>query len=226
MAPRAILFDFDGVIADTENHHVAAWQRTLAALGWLVPDEVARRAAEIDDRIFLRDLFLEKGIAEADADIDGWIRRKQTLIKDMLRDSPRLNAGVASFVARITDHCRCAVVSGTSRENIEAVLDASGLRGAFELIVAKEDVDIDCIKPDPTPYRIALDRLQVPAEHAVALEDSPTGIASAQAAGLRVIALGYRRPEGDWVGDAEYLPSFDPISAALARLGFEEPPSS
>ena len=40
MPPRAVLFDFDGVLADTENIHVAAWQRTFADLGWVVPDEV------------------------------------------------------------------------------------------------------------------------------------------------------------------------------------------
>jgi beta-phosphoglucomutase len=50
MPLKAVLFDFDGVIADTDNHHIAAWQRTLAAMGWQVVDEVAARAAEIDDR--------------------------------------------------------------------------------------------------------------------------------------------------------------------------------
>ena len=50
---RAVLFDFDGVIADTENHHVAAWQRTFGLMGWLVPDLVCSRAAEQDDHEFL-----------------------------------------------------------------------------------------------------------------------------------------------------------------------------
>ena len=52
-----MLFDFDGVIADTENHHVAAWERTLGRLGWELADEAAARAAEIDDRYFLQELF-------------------------------------------------------------------------------------------------------------------------------------------------------------------------
>ena len=77
MAPRAVLLDFDGVIADTENHHIAAWQRTLAALGWQVPDEVAARSAEVDDREFLRDLLAVQQIT--DGDIDGWVRKKQVL---------------------------------------------------------------------------------------------------------------------------------------------------
>ena len=62
MPPKAILFDFDGVIADTGNHHIAAWQRTLAVMGWQIADEVAARSAEIDDREFLAELFAERGI--------------------------------------------------------------------------------------------------------------------------------------------------------------------
>ena len=86
MALRAVLLGFDGVIADTENHHIAAWQRTLAALGWQVPDEVAARSADVDDREFLRDLLAAQQIT--DGDIDGWVRKKQTLTISMLRDAP------------------------------------------------------------------------------------------------------------------------------------------
>ena len=75
MPPRAVLFDFDGVIADTENVHVAAWQRTLARIGWELADEAAARAAEIDDRFFLQELFGRRKIEGAD--LDGWIRRAE-----------------------------------------------------------------------------------------------------------------------------------------------------
>ena len=66
--PRALLFDFDGVMADTENIHVAAWQRTFADLGWEVPDEVCARAAEQDDREFLAAIFAEKKIEGGDVE--------------------------------------------------------------------------------------------------------------------------------------------------------------
>ena len=51
MHPRAVLFDFDGVIADTENVHIVAWQRTLDRMGWELTDEAAAVAAEVDDRL-------------------------------------------------------------------------------------------------------------------------------------------------------------------------------
>ena len=76
MPLKAILLDFDGVIAETDNHHIAAWQRTLSALGWQIPDEVAARSAEIDDREFLVDLFAQRGVVSDK--IEDWIRRNFT----------------------------------------------------------------------------------------------------------------------------------------------------
>ena len=96
MAPLAVLFDFDGVIADTENHHIAAWQRTLMALGWEVPDEIAARSAEVDDREFLRELFAHHEIK--DGDIEGWVRKKQALTIRLLQDAPRIYPGVVELV--------------------------------------------------------------------------------------------------------------------------------
>ncbi len=103
MAFRALLLDFDGVIADTENHHVAAWQRTLAALGWQVPDEVAARAAEVDDRLFLRDLFADQQIEGGE--IEGWVQKKQALAIQMLRDAPGSIRESRSWSARFTAAC-------------------------------------------------------------------------------------------------------------------------
>ena len=141
MPLKAILLDFDGVIAETDNHHIAAWQRTLSALGWQIPDEVAARSAEIDDREFLVELFAQRGIVSDK--IDDWIRRKQVLTVQMLKDSPRLYPGCRRAdpaAARAGPNWR--IVSGTWRENIRAVLEAAGLGDCFETIVSKEDVDV------------------------------------------------------------------------------------
>jgi HAD superfamily hydrolase (TIGR01509 family) len=217
MALRAVLFDFDGVIADTENHHIAAWQRTLMALGWQVPDEIAARSAEVDDREFLRELFAAQEII--DGDIEGWVRKKQELTIGLLRDSPRLFPGVVELVGKLTGRVRLAVVSGTWRENVEAVLAAPGLSDRFELIVGKEDVA--AVKPDPEAYVLALRRLGVGPGQAMAIEDSPSGLAAARAAGVRCIALGHRREFGPWVGDSVYCTGFEPVSGLLPHLGLK-----
>ncbi len=215
MPPKAILFDFDGVIADTGNHHIAAWQRTLAVMGWHIADEVAVRSAEIDDREFLAEFFTERGIKEGK--IEDWVRRKQVLTVQLLMDAPRLFPGVADLVRKVQGRVRLAVVSSTWRENIETVLGAADLIDSFDLIVGKEDVTT--AKPAPDAYQFALKRLRLAARSTVALVDSPTGVASARAAGIRAIAVGHRRPFGEWVGDATYISGFEPAHGLLQHLG-------
>jgi beta-phosphoglucomutase len=215
MPPKAILFDFDGVIADTGNHHIAAWQRTLAVMGWHIADEVAARSSEIDDREFLAECFAERGITEGK--IEDWVRRKQVLTVQLLKDAPWLFPGVIDLVRKVQGRVRLAVVSSTWRENIEAVLGAAGLADAFDVIVGKDDVTAG--KPAPDAYLLALKRLRLVARSTVALEDSPTGLASARAAGIRAIAVGHRRPFGEWVGDATYISGFEPAHGLLQHLG-------
>ena len=140
MPLKAVLLDFDGVIAETDNHHIAAWQRTLSTLGWQITDEVAARSAEIDDRDFLVELFANRGIVSHK--IEEWVLKKQVLTIQMLRDSPRLYPGVSELIRLLRDKAKLAVVSGTWRENIRAVLGAAGLENCFETIVGKEDVKI------------------------------------------------------------------------------------
>jgi HAD superfamily hydrolase (TIGR01509 family) len=204
MPPRAVLFDFDGVIADTENIHVAAWERTFADLGWEVADAVCARAMDLDDRVFLAEIFAGRGIERGD--VEGWVRRKQRLTVAMLADAPRVYPGVAELVARLRGTVRLGIVSTTWRENIAVLLGATGLAAAFELIVGKEDVT--AVKPDPEGYCLALERLGVRAGDARALEDSPSGLAAARAAGLRALAVGHRLARGDWVGQADFVADF------------------
>jgi len=215
MAPKAILLDFDGVIAETENHHIAAWQRTLSALGWQVPDRVAAVSAEVDDREFIKDLFANRGLPTVK--VEEWVRRKQALLIRMLGDSPRVYPGVVELVRELRGRVRLAVVSGTWRENIDAVLDAVGLAGSFETIVGKEDVK--AVKPDPEAYHLALRRLNSQPKEAMAFEDSPSGLAAARAAGVPVIAVGHRRSFGDWVGNAAYISGLEPVEGLLRHLG-------
>ena len=219
MPLRAVLLDFDGVMADTENIHVAAWQRTFSALGWEVPDDVCARSVEEDDRVFLAKVFEEHQVE--DGDVSGWVLRKQELAVAMLRDSPRLYPGVASLVADLRGRVRLAVVTGTWRANVETVLQASGLADAIDLIVGKEDVK--AVKPDPECYRLALKRLRLAAGSAVALEDSPRGLEAARGAGVRVVAVGHRRPKGEWCDGSEFVADLARTAPVLEVLRLAEP---
>ncbi len=216
MPTRAVLFDFDGVLADTENVHVAAWQRTFGVMGWIETDEVCAQAAEVDDRAFVAQVFERRKIAGGN--VEGWVARKQELTRQLLADSPRIYPGLARLIERLTTaQIRLGVVTTTWRSNVEAVLTATGLVGAFEFVVAKEDVT--ATKPDPEAYRLALAKLGLPANDVVAIEDSQTGLESARTSGLRAIAVGHRRPEGDWSGDSTFVGSLVDVDHVIARIG-------
>lgn len=213
-SPTALLFDFDGVIADTENHHVAAWQRTFALMGWTIDDAACSRSMELDDRSFLAEVFARRKIK--DGDVDGWVNRKQELTLSLLRDTPRIYPGVAALVERLRGLIPLAVVTTTWRANVAAVLEAAGLEKSFDLVVGKEDVA--ATKPDPECYRVAVERLGVAPADAVALEDSPSGLAAARGAGVVAVAVGHRRGQGDWVGPSSYLPDLRATDDVLAAL--------
>ena len=215
MPPLAVLFDFDGVIADTENIHVAAWQRTFGVMGWEESDATCARAAELDDQVFVAEVFARRKIEDGDA--DGWAMRKQALAARLLADAPRVYPGVVELVGRLQEKARLAIVSTASRGDIETVLASAGLAGAFEVIVSKDDAHAP--KPDPEPYRLALSRLGLAPGEAVALEDSPTGLASARAAGVRVVAVGHRRPAGEWAEGSAFVPDLSDLRAVLDAIG-------
>ncbi len=217
MPPRALLLDFDGLIADTGNAHVAAWQRTFGSMGWEVSDEVCARSVEVDDRAFLTEVFEARAIRGGD--VQGWVARKQELTLAMLTDAPRVYPGLAALVGRVKamGAVKLAVVSTTWRANIVTVLKAADLYPAFNLIVGKEDVS--AVKPDPEAYRLAVRSLGLKPADAVALEDSTPGLASARAAGVRAVAVGHRHGSGAWVGKHDFLADLRDTDAVLAALG-------
>lgn len=216
MPPQAVLFDFDGVLADTGNIQVAAWERTFGDMGWDVSSEVCARAEEEDDRAFLASVFASRKVEKGD--LDGWLQRKQGLARMLLKDSPRLYPGVRELVEALRGRTRLAVVSVTWRENVETVLAASGLADAFERTIGKEDVLKT--KPGPEPYKLALRQMGLKPSAAVAVEDSPAGLASARAARIPVVAVGHRRAQGEWCREATFLPGFRDLDASLKALGF------
>lgn len=221
MLPTAVLLDFDGVIADAENHHVAAWQRVLTRLGWEISDEVAARFAAIGDHRFAAELFADRGIDGAD--VDGWVNRKRSLALAMIGHAPPLFPGAVELIQHLEGRARLAVVAHSAREFVETLLDRAGLAGRIDVVVAAEDVDAAAVVPAADSRRLALSLLEVAADRAVAVEGSAEGLAAARVAGARPVAVGHRLPHGDWTGDAPFLPSLEPISDALARLGFGDP---
>jgi HAD superfamily hydrolase (TIGR01509 family) len=182
----AILFDFDGVLVDSEPLHWACWAEALAPLGVPLEWEFYRsRCIGIDDREMLRMMA-----TRSDPPLD-WeqLWRQYPAKKEFFRArtmaAPPFPEGIAEMLAQLHGSYKMAVVTSSGRPEIEPLLDAAGLRGYFETLVCARDAERH--KPAPDPYLLAAQRLGV--RSALVVEDSEAGIASGRAAGFEVLAV-------------------------------------
>lgn len=187
----AVLFDFNGVLADDEPIHYQAFRRVLAAGGHLLHPEDYRRYLGLDDRGTFLTLLSEHG-ADIDPDaLDDWVAAKQALYAELTRDAVHLFPGARELVLALDRAAvPLAIVSGARRAEIDRVLTAAGLDACFSVIIAAEDVAQP--KPDPAGYRMAFAHLEArfpDVSAGVAIEDAPTGIQAARAAGLACIGI-------------------------------------
>ena len=153
--PRAILFDFNGVIINDEPQHCDALIATLATYGYAL-DRAGyyRDYLGFDDRECFRFTFERMGRAAEPALIHEAIEQKAERYEHAIRSSLELVPGSAEFIRRAAgEGYRMAIVSGALRREIDLVLDAADLRQHFKVIMAAEDVS-HC-KPDPEGYRAA-----------------------------------------------------------------------
>jgi beta-phosphoglucomutase len=192
---EAVIFDFDGVIVDTEPLHYAAFQRILEPLGlgfsW---EQYVETYMGFDDRDAFMEAFKAKTSGLSAGDLQGFVDRKAELFQEIIRDGISAYPGVVDVITYIRDsHTPLAICSGALRSDIAPILETLGITDCFDVIVTAEDVARS--KPDPECYRLAhtklnaFHRLNLPSEQVFAIEDTPAGIAAAKGAGLRVMAV-------------------------------------
>jgi HAD superfamily hydrolase (TIGR01509 family) len=216
VALRAIVFDFDGVIANTEPLHFEAYRGVLAPHGIALSEtEYYARYLGYDDVGAFRAIGADCGHAFDLRTIERLVEEKAVRLEALERASPVLFPGAADAVRRLAARFPLAIASGALRAEIERVLAATALARFFEGIVAAEDTPLS--KPAPDPYRRALDLLRrrtpdLRSAECVAVEDSRWGLESARAAGLRTVAVTHTYR-------AELLaPSADLVVASLETL--------
>jgi len=181
----AILFDFDGVLIDSEPLHCASWAEVLGPFGVQLAWEIYRdRYRGIDDRVMLQSLA-----AAANPPLDWEELWKQYPAKLKLfcqkMERAQFPPELPELLKRLYADYKLAVVSSSSRIEIEPPLAAGKLRGYLGALVFGEDVER--IKPAPDPYLLAARLLG--AERPLVVEDSPAGIASGRAAGFEVLPV-------------------------------------
>ena len=183
----AVALDVDGTIADTDPVHGAAWARALQTVTGRTFTVESYLAACIAGTMSPRALISEYAPEEAWHAIE---REKRRIYPKMLRSGGlQLTSGLTSLLAQANGaEVRVVIVSSSSRESVDTMLQVLWTAPAPTAIVARGDSS--ATKPDPAPYIAALERLHVPAARVAAFEDSPSGIASATAAGLFCVQVG------------------------------------
>jgi beta-phosphoglucomutase len=197
---RAIIFDFDGVIVDTERLHFQALKHILEGenipLSW---EEYTQTYLAMDDKNCLRTAFTQHGRPLTPESVEGLIERKTHYFFSAMPDAISLFPGVEAFVRQGAQRYPLAIASGALRAEIEFILGKVGLREFFPVLVAADDVVMG--KPHPEAYITALARLNrmissrpVRPSECLVIEDSRHGVAAATAAGMRCLAVSNSYP--------------------------------
>ena len=198
---RAILFDFNGVIADDETPHFLCFQQALAEAGLtLNKDEYYGAYLGMDERTCAKILLEQRDGLCDEAQLGRIAERKAALFRaHTAHHKPLLFPGIVDFVKAARMRYPLAIASGGRRAQIQAALAGTTIECDFEVIVAAEDCPVG--KPDPAIYLMTWNRLNAGrASHRIAppeclvIEDSLAGIRSAKAAGMRVLAVATTYP--------------------------------
>jgi len=214
----AVVFDFDGVLADSERLHFAAFRDVLGDEGWTLSErDYFERYLGFDDAALVSEFARDRQIAIAAPAQAALVQRKAEVFQSRLAAADVLYPGAPAAIARLGARYRLAIASGSLAVEIHTVLAAAGLSQAFAAVVGADDVPQS--KPAPDPYLAAVRALGVPASAAVAIEDSRWGLESARAAGLRTIALTTSYGAAALDGADLVLGSLDDVTVdAVARL--------
>jgi HAD superfamily hydrolase (TIGR01509 family) len=182
---RAVVFDMDGLLLDTEilwhRAEVELFRRHGADFTWDDKMVVIGTSFAATSRYFAE--RLGRTPAEGDALVEEMLEIMHGELQQQVDSRP----GAVELVDRLRGHTRLALASNSPRRLVDTALSSARLTDAFEAIVTSDDVEHP--KPAPDLYLLACERLGVEPVDALALEDSPSGIAAAKAAGLTCIAV-------------------------------------
>ena len=184
----AIVFDFDGVLADSEPLHFAAYQEVFSSLDVeLTREEYYSNYLGYDDRGVFRKLGSAQGWALDDRRVESLLEEKSRIFDAVIQRTDVLYPGAAECVHRLAAQFPLGIASGALRYEIEMVLKRAGLDRRFRFIIGAGDTPNS--KPWPDPYIRAAELHGVSASACVAIEDSRWGIESAKAAGMKCVGI-------------------------------------
>ena len=215
-ALQAIVFDFDGVIANSEPLHLVAFQQALSEDGLeLSASEYYERYLGYDDVGMFEAFGRDHRLPMDRARVAELVARKGNRMQHLLRSGSVLFPGALEFVREAAAAVPIAIASGALRHEIDEIIEAAGVRDLFSTIVAAGYTPES--KPSPAPYRLAFEQLcrhtgrALDPRRSVAIEDSHWGLESARGAGLRLVGVTSSYP-------ASELSSADLVVNGLSSL--------
>lgn len=192
---QAVIFDFDGVIIDSELLHLRALNQVLARHDFEIStdDYYKNCVGHID--IDLLHLFKNKGLLRLDGrEIENLIEQKRDIFRELAEKEAKLCRGVLNFLQMLSQNTvPMAICSGSSIMEIQVILEKTNLHHFFNAIISSEHVKNG--KPDPEGMLLALRKLRqkarspIFASQCIVIEDSPRGVAAAKAAGMHAVAV-------------------------------------
>lgn len=184
---KAIIFDMDGVISDTQGIHANTESELLKSYGIeMHPDEITRRYAGVGDEEMFRQIFSrgQKQIPE----IEQLVEKKWRIMDQLVRGNVREVPGTREFIERLENLGLPLAVGSASRLSfMEMVLAELGLRDRFRVIASAEEVRKG--KPEPDLFLLVANRLSVEPESCVVVEDAVSGMIAAKRAKMQCIGL-------------------------------------
>jgi beta-phosphoglucomutase len=199
----AVLWDMDGVIADTGFYHMRSWQETFHQTGITFTKTdfnrvFGMRSDEIIRSVLGKDFTLEK--------MQTIMELKETTFRRLYRDNIKSFPGAIELIKSLNEaHFKQALVSSTPIENINLITGTLGIRACFDEIISGGDVTEG--KPSPQGYLLAARKLGVVPAKCVVIEDAVVGVCAAKAGGMTCIAVTNTHPteklvEADLVVDS------------------------
>jgi beta-phosphoglucomutase len=182
----SLLFDFDGVLADTEPIHYECWRELLQPHGIQLDwGFYAKQCIGVSDRLMIQQLATARTPPIPFEDIWPDYERKQIMFRTRLENQQPVLSETIDLIRDLSENYKLAVVSSSGRSEVEPPIERAGIRPFFQAFVCGREVPN--LKPAPDPYLRAAELLGV--SNPLVIEDSDAGVASAKAAGFDVLRV-------------------------------------
>jgi len=215
---RAVIFDLDGTLADSEPLHYAAFAEVLTSKGIeLSRDEYFTRYIGLTDHDCFATVLATGGRATDAESIQNLMHRKAAAYQELLGARDVMFPGAANFVRKCAERFPLMLVTGTLRVEAEMILKRAGIRDSFVDVIAVEDVERG--KPEPDGFITALGRFgfilrqrpPIAPRECLVVEDTAAGIEAAHRAGMRVLAVEHTGSQSQLAAADIVRKSFDAI---------------